>query len=259
MLETEEKVDDDVLHEIMADISIYLNPELLLGDVVEKVKEVEIDKEKMEKYQELFQNIHDIRKKLSRYPLYFEKFYPPDESGIEDSEALDHHVTAYLEDLATLKNKMTNLLGSMKNDIKGNESFNRDEIETFFEKIKETITLSMQQVKEHRDPHRHGGKRFRDGELLEAGLSQIIIEMTQDKHIADMFNPESVPEIIRRETAKKKDAFQRARKRWINMANENEKKTTGLLNYLLEDLRPILYHFLNIYPVKSLMDDSHDK
>lgn len=247
----EQSAAQHALDEMMADFTAYLNPEYFLRNISTKIKAVEANKEGIEKYQELLRRVNWAWVKIRKYPLYFEQFYPADESDIEDFEALDHHITAYLEDMTTLKNKLTAFFSSMRNDIK-KVATNRADIEEFFNAAIEKTIEGLEQVKEHRDPHRHSGSRFFDGDLLEAENAHNIIQMFQKEPFAEIINPDALPAFLKEQEKKKIDAFKRAKGRWIDMAKRNDAMTEQYLNNIIGAIQPPLYQFLKVQSVKSL-------
>src|SRR3989339_937363 len=104
------------LDQIVGNLLICNDPALFKTMSSQLSRGNRFEKKNIKKYLLLSQSIMWCLKKILRYELYFNKFYPKTKQ-IPKIEALEHHVHAYLEDLTTLKNKLSHYIGTLKNDL----------------------------------------------------------------------------------------------------------------------------------------------
>src|SRR6056297_279591 len=107
----------DKLEEILTDVCFYYNPNLLKKEYRENMN---LDRAKIKMVNKYYKNLVCLRffyNKLFKYPNYFRNFYP-ETKEIKKNEALEHHIYAYLEDSDIFRNKLVNILNSIKNDLK---------------------------------------------------------------------------------------------------------------------------------------------
>ncbi len=116
-----------------------------------------------------------VYKKLVKYKLYFAEFYPETEK-ITKTEALEHHIHAYLEDLDILKNKVKHFLGALKNDLK-KIAINKNEIDRALKHLVGQVENIFNNVSRyrHRHSHHHRGMKFTDGNIVDSELAHIIL------------------------------------------------------------------------------------
>lgn len=246
-----------VADEILADLGIYTNPNLLRNDLGALLDVTSANMDGLKKYQALLSNVRYAWHKTSKYIQYFEEFYPSENTGIEKFEALNHHIHAYLQDMTILKNKIEVLLGEMKNDIK-KVATNKAEIDEFFKAGVEKTKEVFGGVSEHRDTHHHRGMRFFDGDLLKAENAHTMLEMFSTV-FKDMLNPERKDEFLAKLEKEKYESFETGKARWNEMAKRNEEQASGYLGAVLDGIRPTLYQFLKIKPVKEVIAASEKK
>lgn len=241
-----------LIDEILGDFGIYQEPKLLKTEFIGRLDTTSIDMEGIKKYQILLSNINYAWRKTLKYEKYFSIFYMPDGS-IENFEALNHHIHAYLQDMDTLKNKIEVFLGILKNDLK-KFATNKKEVEEFLKSgVKKTDEV-FRGISKHRNPHVHTGMRFMDGDLLKAENAHHALELFANPVFDAMLNKEKKPELLAKFTKEKVESFETAKDRWIKMAKNNNGQTSGYIEALLKGIRPLLYQFLNIKPVKEIVD-----
>lgn len=102
------------IDKILMNFTVYMNPEVTS---IELSYGKDFNLKIMNRYYKQLSSIRWFLKKVLKYELYFSDFYPKETHSISDSEALEHHVHAYLEDLNTLKTKIIDYIGSLKNDL----------------------------------------------------------------------------------------------------------------------------------------------
>src|SRR3990167_3273439 len=118
-----------IIDEMMGDFFFHQDPHLLKQEYRAFFDPSEVNQNMLKKYMVLFSNVRYAWQKTLKYKNYFENFYPPADK-INEIEALNHHIHAYLEDMITLKNKIEVLFGKMKNDIK-KVAVNKTDIDVF--------------------------------------------------------------------------------------------------------------------------------
>jgi hypothetical protein len=122
---------DDSLNETLSILGVYLNENIFYKEFRSNIlKGKNYELKKVKKYHQLLSSVNWFVKKVSRYEIYFREFYS-DSENIKNFEELEHHVHAYLEDIATVKNKLAEYLGALKNDIT-KVAINKDEIKALF-------------------------------------------------------------------------------------------------------------------------------
>lgn len=98
-----------IIDEMLGDFGFYKDPQLLKEEFQKMIDSKSANITGIEKYTGLLSNINYSWRKTLKYEHYFEKFYTTDNS-VENFEALNHHIHAYLQDMDTLKNKIKLLL-----------------------------------------------------------------------------------------------------------------------------------------------------
>jgi hypothetical protein len=239
------------IDEILGDLAVYENPNLLFEQYSEQIDTSGINKIALTKYGGLLSNIRYAWQKTLKYKKYFEDFYPPI-AKVENFEALNHHIHAYLQDMDILKNKIEVFLGEAKHDIK-KIATNKKEIEEFFQAGVEKTKKVFAGISKHRNPHTHKGMRFFDGDLLKAENAHHTKEILKNPVFDGALNPQAKPEFIAKLDTQKEESFNAAKKRWIGIAIKNDAQTSGYLDGLLNGVRPSLYKFLEIEPITEIL------
>jgi hypothetical protein len=240
-----------LINEILADFNFYIEPNILKPEFHNLFDFNSVHIDGVKKYQEILSNIQYAWQKVMKYKKYFNTFYTAGE--IENFEALNHHIHAYLQDMATLKNKIEVLFGALKNDLKKIAS-NKDDIIVFIEAGINKILEVFKEVSDYRNPHVHDGRRFMDGELLKAENAHRTLEMFSNPIFDAMLNQDYKPELVAKLEKTKQESFEKSKKHWVELATDNNEQVTGFLHAILETVRPVLYQFLNIKPVKETID-----
>lgn len=222
----------------------FLHPEYLLPDCPAPLKPESPAYKKMEVYFALITNINWILKKVERYRVYFLEFYP-NSSSIKDHEALQHHLHAYLEDLATVKNKLTVYLGALKNDLKQvviNKKEIGDAIDWLIRQVHETFKNSLAV----RDEHRHKGQRFTGKYIADAEIMDMVLD--DSFPLKGQLTEEGIVKALKRQ----KQSFEEGKVHWSKNATNNYKQVHGLVNQVAEKTKGFLYQLLGIKPIDSI-------
>lgn len=245
------------IDEILGDFGVYENPQFLFEQYAKQIDITSIDAPNLKKYSELLSNIRYAWQKTLKYKKYFDDFYPPADK-VEDFEALNHHIHAYLQDMDILKNKIEVFLGEAKNDIKKVVA-NKKEIDDFFKTGVEKTKKVFEGISKHRNPHTHKGMRFFDGDLLKAENASHFGEMIKNPMFNGVLNQEAIPRLVEKLKKQKEESFIVAKNRWIQTAIKNDAQTSGYLDALLRGVKPSLYKFLKIRPIIETLGLQNDK
>lgn len=230
-----------LLEQIIGNLVIYLHPEYLLEPYASKVKENPIkDISLLKKYWELLTTINNVSKRILKYNVYFSEFYPTTDK-ISDHEALKYHVFSYLEDMTILKNKINTFLGTLKNDLK-KVAINRDQIDKLFVFLIQEVEKVFKKVLDERNPHHHRGWEFIVGNLHFSETSDVFLN---DENAKSFLSKEGI-EMLEKHG---KDAFEKTKKEYINLANKNNEQTEGLLNDISKRTKNFLYDLIGIKPI----------
>lgn len=233
-----QKNEIQTLNKILAEMTFYSNPDLLIEKAREGINFDSIDKDKIKKYQTLLVNIKWALDKVLKYPVYFEEFYPKSDK-IQKHEALEHHVHSYIEDLNILRNKIHVFLGTLKNDLK-KIAINKEEIDSALKFLEGQVYKVFKNVSDTRNPHNHKGNRFKDGDLVDVEF--VRVQLADNFPLKSQFKPEFLKELKQREEA----SFKKAQERWIKMATNNSKQTSGLVEDVFNRNKGFLYQLLKI-------------
>ncbi len=240
------------IEEILGDFIFYKEPELLKPGTYEPLDVKSANMDAVEKYLGLLSNVRYAWQKILKYEKYFAKFYTSDGS-VEDFEALNHHIHAYLQDMDTLKNKIEIFLNSLKKDLK-KIAVNKKEVVAFIDAGVKKNHEVFEGVLKYRRPHVHNGTRFMDGDLLKAENAYGALGIFSNPIFDKMLKQEYKPQLIARFEKEKEESFKEAKARWIKMAHNNNEQTSGYLGALLKGVRSNLYQFLKIKPVKEIVE-----
>jgi hypothetical protein len=176
-----------------------------------------------------------------KYELYFAEFYP-ETDRIRKSEALEHHIHAYLEDLDILRNKVCYFLGLLKNDLK-RIAISRDEINAVLEQF---IRKVFDNVSKNRNPHHHEETRFLDNDLVTSDAMHLIL---QDNN---PFKKQLQPGFLAILRQKEADSFEKARLNWIALAKKNSEQVVGFVDEVFNNSRNFLYDLLGLVSLEKI-------
>ncbi len=239
------------INHILADFAVYLNPDLMNEEYSDAIRNVEFHKEKMEEYLQLITDIYYAWHKTLRYSVFFAEFYSSSDS-IEDFEALNHHIHSYLQDVTILKNKIEVFLNVLKNDIKKTTD-NKENVTSFFKFGTDRNREIFENITKHRDPHHHKGMRFLDGDLLKAENAHRASQTFNNPTFDAMLNPEFKPDLMKKLETEKREGFESAKTRWIEIADNNSIQMSGYLNELMQTIIQPMYDYLGIMPVQEYL------
>jgi len=236
------------IDKIIGDLVFYLHPEFFQEEYAKQNKPgVSFNKKITQNYYVLIVAIKWFLKKISRYETYFINFYP-DTKLIKNSEALEHHIDAYLEDLETTKNKLVIYISSLKNNLKKIVS-NKDEINKALTFLNSKIYIAFDNASKCRGEHRHKGFRFVDKYVLDCEMAENLLD--------DNFPLKEKLTTHAREIArkKKKDSFEQGKKHWSKNASKNYDQLSGLIDDVMGRTKNFLYQLLDIKTINSLDRD----
>lgn len=229
------------LDKILRDMSAYYKPELLLPKYKSQINVKNLERKKIEGYYNSLLDINYFYKKIIKYETYFRYFYPRS-NKIEKSEALSCHIYLYMEILDILRNRLVAFLGMLKNDLK-KISTNKEEVSHALKHLIDNVEKTFDNVKKHRHPHHHSGKRLINNNIIEIELLSTLLR--DDTPFKGQLNVNEIE-------IRKKENFNKAKESYINLSRKNSKNMIKLINIVFEKTNYFIYTVLNIRP---LMDD----
>lgn len=227
---------------VLIELIIFIYPEYFIPKFnIEKNKEKGFDQKKLHDYHMMINGINWFVKKISRYQLFFNEFYP-DTNKISKHEALEHHIHAYLEDLETLRNKLVRFINQIKKDSKITFQ-NKNEIETHFKSIETKIFNAFSNVADNRNPHRHGVYRFTDKYVTDGEMASAIlgVDFTALKHKLTQYGLEKLQQ-------QEKESFENGKKYWSQNALKNFIQVKSLTNEIMKHNKKLLFKLIGIKP-----------
>lgn len=249
------------IEKLMAILYVHTEPEVLGIEVKEAVEAVECDSSRLKKYLEAVRNVRYAWKKVGRYEIYFSDFYP-NSSEITNVEALTHHVHAYLEDLSTLKNKLTNLLGILKNEA-AKKASNADEIKSALIELIAKIEDGFKTSGALRNQHRHGGMRYVHDDLLKAENACMMLEQLDNPLFSSFYDDVVKDQMRNKFTQDVSEFFERARSSWVEVAKRNREQLDEQTNKLFDGLAHTIFQLLGIEStaaaLQALSDRAYEK
>jgi len=230
----------DEISKLIANLLAYLHPEYLLPPYnTELQKGKQYDVKTIEKYWEILTTIDWFTKKLSKYELFFNDFYP-NSKKISDFEALEHHIHAYLEDMETLKNKIDVFITNLKNDLK-KIATNKKEIDFALKTLRQKI-FDVFGASKLRGKHRHGNNRFVDHYVVDGQVASTILE-------TPILRERLTPQGLERMQGKITESITQGKAWWSNNAAKNYVQCYGLVNEVIRRNKAFLYDLLDIKPI----------
>lgn len=224
------------------EIQVHLDPKLLSNS--DEIDTSKLNRKRLKKYSDLIHTMMMAFKKVQKYELYFSKFYSSTEE-ISQSEALEHHVHAYLQDLTILSNKIEVFLNILKSDLK-RVAPNNDEVCASIDEVKKLMMKTFKRVKETRHPHQHAGYRFLDYDITRASSIRSMIQ-SGNKLFLDRLKPGAL-DYLDKEATK---SFEKAKAYYVERAKKNEKGLSKLMERFFWSIEDLIYQFLGIKPVIS--------
>lgn len=229
------------IDKVVSNLLLYINPDIVLPSYTsELVKGKFFNLKMVKKYWHILSSIDWFVKKISKYESFFIYFYPNHEK-ISESDALEHHIHAYLEDMKTLENKLIFFINSLKNDLK-KIAINKHEIISSFEIIEGKIFKAFTTPSELRNKHRHFGSRFLDHNVADAQNASFFLDQPL---LRGMVTEKGLAEILE----KKQKAMIDGKDFWSENAINNYKKIYGMANDVVRLTKGFLYEALDIKPV----------
>lgn len=230
------------IEKISGDLVGYLHPEYFIEEFKNRiVAGKKFNKEITEKYYKIIISINWFLKKVSRYEVYFLEFYPQSEN-IKKHEALEHNIHAYLEDVETLKNKLTHYVGCLKNDLK-QVAINKKEISDALDWLKGQVIKTFEGVSVLRGEHRHKGYRFVDSNIIDIEMAETMLSETSP------FKGQLTQYALEHFEKQKVESFEKAKAFWVDTAKKNLSQVEGVTNETLEKTKNFLYKLLDITPI----------
>lgn len=221
---------------LLGDLVMYLEPGYFLGEP--HIPGPRFSKEMCRKYHEFITAVNWFQKKIARYPLYFQSFYPADDD-IKNYEALEHHVHAYLEDLETVRNKLHCYISSLRNDLK-KFATNKEEIVAALNWLEGQVFKTFNNVSENRNPHRHKGFKFADKYITDGQMAEMALDKALP--IKAQLSEHGLQEMQKI----KSESFEQGKKYWSENAVKNYEQVSSLTDAVLEKTKDFLYQFLDI-------------
>lgn len=225
---------------LIFNLLIYLHPDFFLPPYNLEIKKGKnFDVKLVTKYWQILTTIDWFVKKISRYEIFFMEFYPTNEK-ITQFEALEHHIHAYLEDMETVKNKLTFFVDNLKKDLI-KISTNKKEINEGFALLRGNI-FQVFSSSYLRVEHRHGKTRFADHYVVDGQVAQTILEMPDIKNRLTETGLEKV-------NNKLESSIIEGKKWWAKNAADNYQQIKGLVNEVMKRNSSFLYEVLEIKPI----------
>ena len=82
-----------------------------------------------------FIEISNVFDRLIRYEIFFEKFYPPKESKISESEVVEYHLRSYIQDFYLLQERIKTITNKLTKDLKKYDISNCEEVKNALKHI----------------------------------------------------------------------------------------------------------------------------
>ncbi len=220
------------------EIHAHLNPEFLN----DKIDVQGLDIAKLKRYQEMINTLIASQKKIERYELYFESFYPST-NVISKDEALLHHMHSYLEDIYLLSNAIEFLFGQLKSDLK-QVAPNKDEVCNSLDACLDKIKPIFANAREDRRKHRHAIERYLDADLSRVGLINTLVQTG-----TALFQDRLKDGALEYMTGEADKSFENAKTERIKMAKKNREVSSELMDGLFLSIEDLIYQFLGIQPI----------
>jgi hypothetical protein len=168
---------------------------------------------------DVYDGINDIQsifERISRYPVYFEKFYP-DNTLISEAEVIEYHLHSYIQEIYCLHEKIIRLLNIIRKNAELFNIANVEDVEKIFTHLKEQVEKGLVDALEIRGKHVHV-KSIRDLDITKAKMFKVL----NDNKLIDenQFNKKYPPLI---------DA---SKQKYIEQAKKNSSELLKLMNFI---------------------------
>ncbi len=170
-------------------------------------------------YFERILELDSVLKKIEKYPAYFENFYPSPEV-LSKSEAIEYHWHSYLHDVYILKERVSGLIGSLKNDLPRYNLANPDDAIKLLNHLKTQAMKGLESAAAFRSDHTHH-KTARNFDLTRANTLHLIKENSASLGL----DPKKLDDKIVEFTEKSKNDF-------VTIAKNNNTQMEKLRNFL---------------------------
>ena len=145
----------------------HFSMEVLLDKVKPSNKSEELAHFYFSKLMEVF----SVFDRLIRYEHYFEKFYPPAESEISESEALEYHLRSYIEDFYILQERIRKITQQLIEDLPHYNIQNESDVKEALESLSNAVHEKLKDItnvlrREHVHEHSISELDFSTGKFL---------------------------------------------------------------------------------------------
>jgi len=171
-------------------------------------------------------DIHTIIERLGRYDVYFDAFYPENDSQISDAEAIEYHLHSYLQDFYSLNEKVNRLLGYIKNNIKHFDVGNPDVVKKLLEHLLNQVGNGLKQVNNLRGDQVHD-MSVRDSEISRAKMLKTLMGFHEG------IDEQAVKE-------KYQTIIVETKKKYVGQAEANREQLNGMRNFIAPRLGHVI-------------------
>lgn len=133
----------------------YFSDNFSMDVLMENTKPLNKEEKLALYYFNSFIEISNVFDRLIRYETFFEKFYPPKESKISESEVVEYHLRSYIQDFYLLQERIKTITNKLTKDLKNYHISNHEDVKNalkhlptiFYEKFnKITVDLRGEHV-----------------------------------------------------------------------------------------------------------------
>ncbi|MFH1769912.1 MAG: hypothetical protein ABH833_04640 [Parcubacteria group bacterium] len=108
------------------------------------------------KYLTRITEVFRVFDRLCRYEKYFSDFYPSEETGISEAEAVEYHLTNYVQEFYILRERIRKLVEHLKKDLEHYDIANTEEIKQALNHIQKNIDDGFKKINDElRREHVH--------------------------------------------------------------------------------------------------------
>jgi hypothetical protein len=84
--------------------------------------------------------------RLIKYKKYFKEFFPPEGSGISESEAIEYHLRSYIEDFYILQERIRKITNKLIEDLPNYNFANQDVVEKAIRHLSKQIHTKFEKI-----------------------------------------------------------------------------------------------------------------